>query len=153
MHSEPANNRKQIVYDLSKRYSPPTTDLRKAEIMDSYGDESYATRPIQHLVPEDVTRVDLDHYAHVWAFMQFHDLLFYLYPVVLQYELDNKIECIDFYLYSFDRLINQNLPQLEAYDKDAVIQGLQWIWDAGSTDYADWRQCPNLQRVLGVSVD
>jgi len=39
-----------LVYELSKRHGPPRIDLRKAEIMDSYGFEGRATLAINHRI-------------------------------------------------------------------------------------------------------
>ena len=61
---------------MSKKYGPPKISLRDARILDDYGDESHATRPIQHRVPEDVSKEDFDFYRHVFSFMEFADLLF-----------------------------------------------------------------------------
>lgn len=142
----------QNVYELSKRYSPPKIDLLGADTLDGYGYERQGSYPICHIVPEDVTRQDFDHYPYVFAFMNFDDLLFYLYPVCLEYERDNGINCIDSFMYSLDRFVPEALQKLLKSDQDAVISGLNWIWNAAPFDNADWVQCPNLQAVIGVSV-
>ena len=139
------------VYALSKKYGPPRIDLRRAEIIDSYGDESYATRPIDHKVPENVSREDLDFYGWVYAFMKFPDLLVYLYPIALEYEKDLRIECIDGFMYSLDRCLPDEMPKLPEDDREALIAGLNWIWTSGDSGYADWVQCPNLQEAIGVT--
>jgi hypothetical protein len=139
------------VYSLSKRYGPPEINLRDAELLDSFGDESYATRPIDHKVPENVSRKDLDFYGWVYAFMGFRDLLFYLYAVALEYEKDNRMDCVDGFMDSLDRLLPEEMPTLPDDDRDALIAGLTWIWNSGNAGYADWVQCPNLQRAIGVS--
>ena len=139
-----------LVYSLSKKYAPPGIDLRSAEIMDSYGDESNATRPIDHRVPEDVSREDLDFYGWVYAFMEFNDLLFYLYPIALEFERDKKLGCIDAFMYSLDRFSGES-STLSAEDKAGLADGLRWIWNAAPRGYADWVQCPNLQALIGVS--
>jgi len=141
-----------LVYALSRKYSPPRIDLRTAEIMDAYGDERYATRPINHRVPEDVSREDLDFYGWVYAFMSFEDLLFYLYPIALEYERDRCLDCIDPFLYSLDRCVPLESSKLPTQDQRGLLDGLQWIWDAAPLDYADWVQCPNLQAAIGKSV-
>jgi hypothetical protein len=140
------------VYALSKKYSPPKIDLRTAEIMDSYGDESYATRPIHHRVPEDVSREDFDFYPWVFAFMEFEDLLFYLYPIAVEYERDAHLNCIDSYLYSLDRLIPEAFSQLPPYEQQSLVAGLRWMWNSATLGHADWVQCPNLQSAIGVSI-
>lgn len=142
------------VYAMSKRYGPPEINLRDAEILDSYGDESYATRPIEHTVPENVTREDLDFYGWVYAFMGFRDLLFYLHPIAFEYEKDVRMDCVDAFMYSLDRIIPDEMPKLVQEDREALLEGLNWMWNSGGggSDYSDWAQCPNLQKALGVSV-
>lgn len=139
------------VYALSEKYGPPRIDLRRAEIIDSYGDDSYASRPIDHKVPEDVSREDLDFYGWVYAFMKFADLLFYLYPIALEYEKDLRIDCIDSFMYSLDQCLPDEMPKLPEDDREALIAGLNWIWTSGDSGYADWVQCPNLQKAIGVT--
>ena len=80
------------------------------------------------------------------------DLLFYLYPVALEYSRDNGLECVDSFMYSLDRVVNDLLESLPDDDADALREGLRWLWDAGSPGMADWVQCKNLQSVIGVSV-
>lgn len=142
---------RQLVYSLSKKYSPPNIDLRVAKIIDSYGDESYATRPISHSMPEDVSRDDLDFYGWVYPFMGIKDLLFYLYPIGLEYERHNCLDCIDSFLYSLNRFVPTDSSKLPAEDQQGLLDGLRWLWDAAPLGYADWVQCPNLQAAIGVS--
>ncbi len=145
-------NRYPQVYSLSRRHGPPKINLRDAEILDSCGDESYATRPINHQVPEDVSREDLDFYGWVYAFMEFRDLIFYLYPVALEYEKDIRIDCVDPFMYSLDRFISGEMSKLSEEDREALVSGLKWIWHSGELGYADWIQCPNLQKAINISV-
>jgi hypothetical protein len=140
------------VYSLSRKYGPPKIDLRRAEILDSYGDESYATHPINHRVPEDVIRADFDYYGWVYPFMEFEDLLYYLYPIALEYERDNSLDCIDSFMYSLDGKVPYDSSKLPAEDQQALVDGLRWIWNAAPLGFADWVQCPNLQAAIGVSV-
>ena len=140
------------VYSLSRKYGPPEIDLHKAEIMDSYGDETCATHPINHRIPEDVTRDDFDHYQMVFAFMGFKDLLFYLYPIALEFERDKCLHCVDFFLYSLNRFVPEESSMLSAEDQQGFLEGLRWIWDAAPLGYADWVQCPNLQAAIGKYV-
>jgi len=134
----------------SLSHGPPKINLRDAEILDSYGDESHATRPISHNTPRDVSRADMDFYGWVYAFMGFRDLLFYLYPVALEYEKDLCFDSIDPFMYSLDTWISSEMPKISVDDQDALIVGLRWIWDAGEPGYADWEQCSSLQRVIGL---
>lgn len=141
----------QQVYFLSRRYSPPKISIRDADIVDANGDDTNATHPINHQLPEHVSKEDLDFYAWVYPFMGFRDLLFYLYPVALEYEKFNCLECIDSFMYSLDRLLPEESSKLGEDDRSALLEGLKWIWNAGSPDYAPWDQCPNLQKAIGVS--
>lgn len=138
------------VYELSKRYGPPKVDLREAEILDSYGSEAQAKVAVEHRVPEDVTREQLDYYGGVYAFVEETDLLFYLYPVAKAFADDLNLDCIDSFLYSLEWKIESLMAGLNEEDGEALKEGLLWIWEAGGTDYADWVQCPGLQEVIGL---
>jgi hypothetical protein len=140
------------VFNLSSKYGPPRIDLRMAEIMDSYGDESQATHKINHRIPDDVSRADLDFYGWIYPYLNFEDLLFYLYPIALEFERTKSLDCIDSFLYSLDRLISTESPKLPTEDQQALLDGLRWIWNSAPLGYADWVQCPNLQIAIGVSV-
>lgn len=141
-----------LVYALSRKYGPLKIDLRAAEIMDSHGDDRFATRPIEHRIPEDVSREDLDFYGWIYAFMKFPDLLFYLYPVALEYQRDNGLDCVDSFMYSLDRCVPVESAKLSPDDQNALLDGLRWIWESAPLGYADWVQCRNLQAAIGVSV-
>jgi hypothetical protein len=140
------------VYDLSYKCSPPKIDLRKAEILDSYGDESHAKLPINHNKPEDVMREEFDYYGWVYPFMEVEDLLFYFYAILIEYEKDRNLGCIDPFMYSIDRVIPDIQKSLEHQNLEALKLGFTRIWEIGGNDYADWRQCPNLQKLIGISV-
>ncbi|NES25203.1 MAG: hypothetical protein F6K41_41465 [Symploca sp. SIO3E6] len=140
------------VYDLSSKFSPPKIDLRMAEILDSYGDESHAKLPINHNRPEDVTREEFDYYGWIYPFMEVEDILFYFYPILIEYEKDKKFDCIDSFMYTTDRAISDIQKRLEPHEREALKLGLTRIWEIGGNDYADWHQCPNLQRFIGISV-
>lgn len=144
--------RHEDVYELSKRHSPPKIDLLGADTLYRYGRERQGSHPISHIVPEDVTREDFDHYPYVFAFMEFEDLLFYLYPICLEYERDIEIDCIDSFMYSLDPFVPESHLKLSQADQNAVISGLSWIWNSSPLGYADWIQCPNLQAAIGVCV-
>ena len=143
-------NRYPRIYEFSERWGPPKISLRDALILGDYGDDSYATRPIKHVKPSDVSRKDLDFYGWLYAFMGFHDLLFYLYPIALEYEKDIRLDCIDPFMYSLDIWLPSEIGKLRDADQEALLAGLQWIWFAGDSGYADWSQCPALQRAIGV---
>ena len=67
------------IYNLSDKFAPPNVDLRKAQILDDYGDESYAQLIVNHKKPDDVNREEFDYYGWVYPFMEPEDLIFYLY--------------------------------------------------------------------------
>lgn len=146
------------VLKLSERFSPPKIDLRRAKILDDYGDESFSPRPINHRVPSDVTQEDLEYYDRYWAFMKFEDLLFYLYPVAMANErlkqnnenyYDYNNEYLEFYLLTMHWLIAENLTLLEPRDRGALIEGLKWIWESEGPD-ADWDRFPGLKTTIGL---
>ena len=141
-----------LVYELAKKHGPPRIDLRMAEIMDSYGDESRATHAINHCIPDDVSRADLDFYGWVYPFLHFEDLLFYLYPIAVEFERTKSLDCIDSFLYSLDRFVPIESSKISRYDQQSLLDGLRWIWNSAPLGYADWVQCPNLQKAIGVSV-
>lgn len=140
------------VFELSRKHGPPRIDLRKAEIMDSYGFEGRATRAINHRTPNDVSRDDLDFYGWIYAFLGFEDLLFYLYPIALELDKSKSLDCIDSFMYSLNRFVPAESSKLSSVDQQALIEGLRWMWDAVPLGYTDWVQCPNLQKTIGVSV-
>lgn len=140
----------QDVYNLSLQYSPPQVNLRDAQILDDYGDETYATMPIVHHSPNDVKRTELEFYVWIYPFVAGTDLLFYLYPIALEYEKDKHLECVSSFLYTLDRRVETLLAEINQAQQDALINGLKWIYESGGTDYADWWQCPNLQRLIGI---
>lgn len=140
------------VYELSRKHGPPRIDLRKAEIMDSYGFEDRATRAINHRTPNDVSRDDLDFYGWIYAFLGFEDLLFYLYPIALELDKSKSLDCIDSFMYSLNRFVPAESSKLSSVEQQALIEGLRWIWDAVPLGYTDWVQCPNLQKAIGISV-
>ncbi len=141
------------VYDLSYKFSPPKIDLRKAEILDSYGDKSYAKLSINYNEPEDVKREEFDYYGWIYSFMEVEDLLFYFYVILIEYERDKHLDCIDSFIYTMDWIISDLQNSLKQQDLDALKLGFTRIWEIGGDDYADWRQCPNLQKFIGISAD
>lgn len=70
------NMKYENIYSLSKRFAPPEIDLRKAQILDYSGDESYADLNVIHKKPDDVKREVFDYYGWVYPFMEPEDLLF-----------------------------------------------------------------------------
>ena len=140
------------VYKLSSRYSPPKISLRDAQILDC-GNERHAKRAIHHKIPDDVTRDDFDYYGWIYSFMEFEDLLFYFYPLALEYEKDKTIDCIDSFMYSLDRILPSRKLLLNRKDMAGIHEGLRWILESGGYDSADWEQCQNLQKEIGISAE
>jgi len=143
-------NRYPRVYALSERFGPPRVDLRQAQILDDYGDDQWATLHVSHRKPTDVTRKELDHYAWVYSFMEFKDLLFYLYPVALEYERNPRGDFIHSFLYSLDRRLEEGLESLSGDDREALKSALVWIWSTWGSDYAPWWQCKHLSEFIDV---
>lgn len=142
----------QNVYELSKRNGPPIVDLRHAKIEDDFGDRSHAELSVSHRVPEDVSREQLDYYGSIYGYLEDSDLLFYLYPIAREYAADNSLECIDAFFYSLDRSLDAITVSLSEHDRTALIDGIRWIWESGGASYADWYQCKNLQKIIGITV-
>jgi len=141
------------IYKLSEKYSPPKVDLRKAKIRDDYGDDRYSKLNIHHKKPSDVTRVEFDYYGWVYSFMEPEDLLFYLYPMLVEYKKDRRIDCIDSFMYSMDREINNLLRKLSVADAEVLKTAFKEIWKFGSNDELnDWYQCENIQKFIGVNL-
>ena len=145
--------RHEDIYSLSKRFSPPRTDLRKAKILDDYGDDSYSKLKITHKLPDDVTRKEFDYYGWVYPFMDAEDLLFYLYAIVIEYEDNRRLECIDSFMYSMDRKITDIQKILSDEENKILKNAFQLIWNIGGNDWVDWAPCINLQRLLGISIE
>ena len=141
------------IYNLSDKYAPPKVDLRKAQILDDYGDESYAKIIVNHNKPDDVKREELDYYGWVYPFMESEDLIFYLYPMLIEYEKDRKIDCIDSFMYSIDREIDNLLSKLSEEESQVLKKAFEEIWKFGRNgDLNDWYQCENIQKFIGVKL-
>ena len=127
-------------------------NLRTAMIMDDYGDESYAKMPVNHRFPEDVTKEELDYYGWIYPFMEPTDLLFYLYPIALEFEKDKKLDCIDSLFYSLNDKVEDLMSTMCDDDISALKNGLLWVFESDGLGYADWDQCKKLQKVIGIKV-
>jgi len=125
--------------------------LFKADVLDCYGDKSFCKGPeVNHRVPQDVSKKELEYYgSFAFVYMEFEDLLFYLYPVALYYEQDWEIDAIHSLLMSLERH-HTKIAKLAQEDQDALIAGLKWIWFSGDSRFALWSECENLQRIIGV---
>ena len=140
------------IYNLSKKYSPPKVNLRQAQILDDYGDDTYAKLLVNHDSPDKVKREEFDYYGWVYPFMEPEDLLFYLYAMVIEYENNKELDSIDSFMYSMDREINKLQKSLTEGEKEMLIKAFKVIWDVGNDDWADWYQCKNLQKLIGISL-
>lgn len=138
------------VYELSTRHGPPKTDLRIGDIMDDWGDDARATRPINHQVPEDVSREDLDFYQHGFPYMSFTDMLFYLYPVALENEKETGEYWVDSLLGCIDYRLPDEWGKLSEEDQSALKEGLQWIFETDTERKEDsgWDLWPNLLEIV-----
>jgi hypothetical protein len=141
------------VYTFSESYGPPRIDLRRAKILDDYGDDQWSTLEVCHRYPKDVSRKELDHYAWVYPFMEFRDLLFYLYPVALEYERNPTCDFVHSFLYSLDSGFEEGVAELSDEDREALKAGLIWIWSDWGSDYAPWWQCKQLSEFIHVEPD
>ena len=140
------------IYNLSGKFAPPKVDLRKAQILDDYGDESYAKLIVSHKKPDDVKREEFDYYGWVYPFMEPEDLIFYLYPMLIEYKKDREIDSIDSFMYSIDREIDNLVPKLSEEEAEVLKFAFKVIWEIGSNDdLNDWYQCENIQKFIGVN--
>ena len=138
------------VYNLSRKYGPPKTDLRIAEIMDSWGSEEHAQLILDHKVPEDVKKEDFDYYTQVFVFMELEDLLFYLYPVATLYEKDPGLDQYENYLFALNNKLPKRGKILSEEDKEALKEGLHWLYNQHPTDeFSEWETCTTLQMYMG----
>ncbi|MDP5144507.1 hypothetical protein [Rheinheimera baltica] len=107
----------ELAYKISKRFSPPKTDLRKALILDDYGDESYALMEITHKLPEDPSIEEFNYYGWIYSFMAAEDLLFYLYAVLVVADtvrtIDDGPDWLDSYIFSVDRSLPEIIQLVE----------------------------------------
>ena len=142
----------QDIYKLSKRFSPPKIDLRKAQILDDYGDDAYAKMPVNHNSPEDVRREEFDYYVWVYPFVAPEDLLFYLYATIIEYENNKNLDSLDSFMYSMDKEINVLQKVLTEDENKTLKKAFKLIWDIGGEDWTDFHQCKNLQKLIGISI-
>ena len=124
---------------ISQKHSPPRMDLREGRLMDAHGDENYAQLPINHCTQMDVSHAELEYYNDVFAFMDAHDLLFYLYPVLNHWLSHPDALYIDSYLYSLGTQWSLVRP-LISEDDYGIIRSVflsvraggnqeNWCWD------------------------
>ena len=142
----------QEIYNLSKSFGPPKTDLRQGQILDDYGDESFAKLKVNHQTPCDVKRKEIDYYGWVYPFLEPTDLIFYLYPLLVEFKKDQEIDCFDSYVYSMDRNIIGLLKLLTTEQKKVIKMSFKLIWDLSDEKSVDWFSCPNLQKLVGLAL-
>ncbi len=141
------------IYNLSMKFSPPKVNLRKAQIIDDYGDESYAQLLVNHKKPDDVKREEFDYYGWVYSFVEPEDLLFYLYAIVIEYSKDKEIDCIDSFMYSINRELPKLQEKLTNDDKVTLENAFKTIWNLSGDDYVGFSQCKNIQELIGISIE
>ncbi len=136
-------------YALSKAFAPPRVNLRQGEIADAYGDESYCTRLIRHVLPQDPTEEDFRFYSNCYPYMERTDLLYYFYSVCRSISTPE----LDGYFYTLSR----NLPELiEVINEEQRLHlfcGLLALWTEDWAQTLDWMGCPELLKFLGVQVE
>ncbi len=108
------------IYNLSMKFAPPKIDLRKAQILDDYGDDSYATLIVNHNKPSDVKREEFEYYGWVYPFVEPEDLLFYIYAILIEYKKNRELDCIDSFMYSMDTNLYKLLKILSNEDIKAL---------------------------------
>lgn len=143
------------IYELSYKYRNPQINLRDARILDDYGDEEYATRLLNHRLPEYVVREDFDFYGWVYAFMNFDDLLFYIYPMLIEFEGDSSIDVIDSFFYSLERLVEngQYANYLDEIGVSVFQKSILKFHEIDKDREIPWWQCTNLCELVGIKVE
>lgn len=139
------------IYGLSKRFSPPEVDLRKARILDDYGDDRFATLPVSHQKPDDVKREEFDYYGWCYPFMGPEDLLFYLYPIMIEYEKDSTLDCLESFMYTSDRKLNEILALLTNNEIQILRTAYKIIGDIDGGEWDELMQCRNIHHLLANS--
>lgn len=141
------------IYKLSLKYSPPNINIRQAQILDDYGDESSAELIVKHEKPDDVTKKELDYYAWVYPFVEPEGLLFYLYSIVVEYSKNLEVEFVDSFLYSLDRELDGLRDKMLKEDLAVLRHALKHMHKAGGSEYADFAQCLNIQQFINTSIE
>jgi len=140
----------QEIYNLSKSYGPPKINIRQGQIMDDYGDDSLSKLQINHVKPDDVTLEELEYYRWPYPFLKPRDLLFYLYPLLVEFKKDMTLDCFDSFMYSMDWVINDLQKELSSDQVNILKNAFLEIWDLGGDGFADWSGCLNLQKFVGL---
>ena len=129
------------VYNLSKRFGPPNWNLRSAELADEWGDGTHAKRPIDHKVPEDVSREDFDYYGSVYFHMEVEDLLFYLYPIAIEYSKDKSFDVVEDFVAALNCKLSEKIDVLTEEDIEALKEGVDWIFHLHDINDEEWFNC------------
>ena len=129
------------VYYLSKKFGPPNWDLQSAEIEDEWGDDTFAQRETNHNNPEDVTKEDFVYYTQIYIHMDLESLLFYLYPIAVEYEKDSNLwDRVDSFMYALNYRLPQKKDEFKKEDIEALKEGINWIYNAHNLHTEDWLQ-------------
>ncbi len=72
--------------------------------------------------------------------------------MVIEFENNKDLDSLDSFMYSMDREIS-GLQKLLTKDENKTLKkAFELIWDIGGDDWADFRQCENLQTLIGISI-
>lgn len=143
----------QDIYRLSLEFGPPKIDLSQAEVIDGHGEGRLSELKVDHQKPNDVKRNELNYYGWVYPFIKATDLIFYLYPLLVEFKNDKNMDCIDSFMYSLNREIGGLSKSLSSDELNLIKKALQIIWGLGGKDYVDWGSCRNLQKLIGITID
>ncbi|MFK8049602.1 MAG: hypothetical protein AB8B81_14345 [Halioglobus sp.] len=142
----------QDIYNLSKSFGPPKISLRDGQILDDYGSEKFSKLPIDHKSPDDVKLEEIEYYGWVYPFLEPRDLIFYLYPLLVEFQKDMSLDCFDSFMYSMDRELEGLLESLSSEQVATLKSAFELVWNLGGDDGSDWFGCPNLQKFIGITV-
>ena len=137
------------IYNFSKKFAPPKTTLKSAEIMSEWGKSTLEDRVIDHSDPKNVTREEIEFYTMIYAFLEFEDFLFYLYPMIKEFIKDKNFDNLDFFLYSFDSKLLKNINKLSNEDIKILRKTLTWLSEQHGVEYSGIDQTYNIQRFIG----
>ena len=159
------HSRKKL-YSLSKRFSPPKIDLLSADYLDSGSTQPSTRFNNPHKTVEDVKTEELQIFRE-FSFMTPGDLIFYLSPILDAHTKDTSLEATDFFIYSFERKLEDALKLLSDEEKETLIQALTYLyeynWQAAVTTsessldsilhveiqpMIDFHSCPDILRLI-----
>ena len=137
------------IYIFSKKYSPPKTTLKDAEIMSEWGETQLEDREVDHSDPGNVSREEIEFYTMVYSFLEFEDFLFYLYPMAREFEKDKDFDNMEFFITSFDSVLNKNLKKLNEEDHQTLKRALLWLSELHPIEYSGIDETLNIQKFIG----